>query len=337
MTFKKGLEMSEIEFIDLFSENAETPNETAETTNSFEGNPFYSQTRDGNPEGVSINQGRSRMKVNDYKHQAPHLSKGNQRVNSVVQDQVSSPLSEKGKTSGMFNMNDEKMVWAGALFVFFGVFVFIFGYWLGNTTVAKIKVDHSRYERQIKQRLEEKKIENQALTPMVAPQENKNNIDRTETETETETATSIPMVKPNDTVEKNIPIEKVITPRQIEPKVKSTTTTTHKVTKVIATTPVKTHKSKTRSAIAPKPGSASNKGNYTLQVSAYTQMDKARALEDILRNKGLQAYIVESMVNGTRYFRVRVGKYNGKSDASAALQKLKANTIAKNSYLIRLK
>lgn len=326
--------MSEIEFIDLFSENnVETPNEKTETTNSFEGNPFYSQTRNGTSEEVSSNQIRSRMKVNDYKHQAPHLSKGNQRENSVVQNQVSSSLSEKGKTSGMFNMNDEKMVWAGALFVFFGVFVFIFGYWLGNTTVAKIKVDHSRYERQIKQRLEEKKIENQALTPIVAPQENKNNIDKVETET----STSIPVVKPNDTVEKNIPIEKVITPRQIEPKIKSAATRTPKVTKVIATAPVKTHKSKKISAIAPKPGSASNKGNYTLQVSAYTQMDKARALEDLLRNKGLQAYIVESMVNGTRYFRVRVGKYNGKSEASAALKKIKANTITKNSYLIRLK
>ncbi len=314
--------MSEIEFIDLF---AEEPVRTPEARESFEANPFYSQSTAEETSEIQTEKPRSRMRLNDYKHQAHHLSKGNTEESFSINSQDTVYSKENGNQGDRsFKINDEKMVWAGALFVFFGVFVFIFGYWLGNMTVSKMKVDHSRYETQIKQKLAEKRLENRAINPLNPVREPQTLISKPTEERGIAASVVVHQIP----VEKKMPIEDVIRPR------KSVT-----VKAKVASKSVKIAKSKTtaKSVVAPKPGSVSDSANYTIQVSAYTRMDKARALEDLLRNKGLQAYIVESMVNGTRYFRVRVGKFSGKSSASGALKKVKQQSIAKDSYLIRLK
>ena len=78
------------------------------------------------------------------------------------------------------------------------------------------------------------------------------------------------------------------------------------------------------------------KGDFTIQVSAHTSMDKARFIEDNMRALNLNAYIVEANVNGITYYRVRVGKFNTKNDADIALARIKSSSFGKDSFVVNL-
>ncbi len=304
--------MSETEFIDLFPNSNATSKEAASDT------PEY------NLDEEVFNPGRS--KINDYKHSSKTIQHGaGSGGNNFYGSQP--PSSENKK---YLNVSDERIVWAGAIFVFFGVFVFLVGYWLGKTSIKDISLINKQYQQKVEEKLDQKKLENNMIlsapvtgeSPKIenvpAPSENDNKLN------ESKQLVSSPAVSPLNTA--NLPKENVLTAPQIQgAKSVEKNIKLHTASAKKGEVKLKTE----------KPGI--NGADYAIQVSAYTAMDKARSLEDILRKKGFQSYLVEADVNGVTYYRVRVGKFSGKEDALAALTKIKASEMGKNSFLMNLK
>jgi rare lipoprotein A len=57
------------------------------------------------------------------------------------------------------------------------------------------------------------------------------------------------------------------------------------------------------------------KGPYTIQVAAFTDRGNADYLKEGLDLNHKQVYIMEKWINGTRYFRVRLGKFKNEGNA----------------------
>lgn len=55
------------------------------------------------------------------------------------------------------------------------------------------------------------------------------------------------------------------------------------------------------------PAASASGGSWVVQVAAYTETGKAEALAGRLSGKGYKAYVEPTLVNGTEYFRVRIG------------------------------
>lgn len=72
---------------------------------------------------------------------------------------------------------------------------------------------------------------------------------------------------------------------------------------------------------------ASSGGPYTIQVGAFREMDNALRLKSGLELKYKGVYVIEASVNNTTYYRVRVGKFQGKKEAFAL-----AKTMAEEGY-----
>ncbi|MFN3660560.1 MAG: hypothetical protein ACK4TN_04925, partial [Brevinematales bacterium] len=67
--------------------------------------------------------------IQDYKPSRSYQSSS--RVKSL-ETPAQKSLEAEQKSSLSSSDIDEKLVWVGAIFVFFGVFAFLLGYWLGN-------------------------------------------------------------------------------------------------------------------------------------------------------------------------------------------------------------
>lgn len=77
---------------------------------------------------------------------------------------------------------------------------------------------------------------------------------------------------------------------------------------------------------APAPRS---RGRYTIQVAAFNTRGEAESLVDALRGRELEARIV-----GTKKpFRVRVGRYATRKDATAALARLKSRKVTSSGFV----
>ncbi len=298
--------MSKIDFIDLFDDEEEAGDVNNASYSYQEHSP------DVTAQAAPVGQ---RMKINDYKHSSQTL----QRTHTAPQAQAAAPAPSASPVKSL-KLDDEKIVWAGAIFVFFGVFVFLIGYWLGKATLKSVKSSNEQYVASIQDKLEQQQMENSMTMPL-------NREGKVDSITPTPEMEGQPTIKTPQAVED---IDPIVAPPIKDPDLKKPEAVVAKKTE---TKPVETVK-KTE----PKPQiSADAKGDYTLQVSAHSDLEKARAIEGQLRNSGMQAYIVESMVNGVRYFRVRVGKFNSKSEAQTALTKVKSLSIGKDAYLIDLK
>lgn len=62
---------------------------------------------------------------------------------------------------------------------------------------------------------------------------------------------------------------------------------------------------------------------FTIQIGSFIKEENARQLYQSLKDKGYDAYSTELKTSGTIYHRVRVGKFNLKSEAQAEEAKLK--------------
>jgi len=60
---------------------------------------------------------------------------------------------------------------------------------------------------------------------------------------------------------------------------------------------------------------ASSGGPYTVQVGSFTERENALRLKSGLELKYKEVYIVEAMVKGVNYYRVRIGKFYKKGEA----------------------
>lgn len=54
---------------------------------------------------------------------------------------------------------------------------------------------------------------------------------------------------------------------------------------------------------------------WAVQVSASQSYTHAKELKDVLKNKGLPAYLTEATVKGKKWYRVRLGFYSTKKEA----------------------
>ncbi|MGV6850895.1 MAG: SPOR domain-containing protein [bacterium] len=73
--------------------------------------------------------------------------------------------------------------------------------------------------------------------------------------------------------------------------------------------------------------------NWVVQVGVFSRKTNAIKLRDRVRGRDLRAYVEEVDVNGKKSFRVRVGPYVNKTDASAAMESLRK--IGISGYLTR--
>jgi cell division septation protein DedD len=323
--------MSEMEFIDLFGNNS--AGRHLNNAEHYDREHQYSDDLDFDTISTAPSPSE-RRRLNDYKHTSHRISKanGNGALNQGRDFADSGVISESNGNGGKkreqkaLNISDEKIVWAGALFVFFGIFVFLIGFWLGKTTIGSIKPQEDSYIAQLQEKLDEKKIE----TRLASGDEIRSELPVTKT----------PVIQPEKSIEdKDVapivaPPIKQPSPQPVAPKSETPRTSAPSPSATPKPETTATPATSTPASVA-RP-SSDVKGDFTIQVSAHTQMERARAIEDSLRSAGFQAYIVETTVNGRRFFRVRVGRFDSRNEAQKALEKIKATTYGKDAILITL-
>lgn len=118
--------------------------------------------------------------------------------------------------------------------------------------------------------------------------------------------------------------EETITPSTTEKKAETTqppvTEKKEEGKPPVTTPPTKTEPlAKKEVATTPPAGT----GNYTVQASSWPSRSDAERVISRLSKSGFDAYIAEGLVNGKKWFRVRVGRYPSSAEAQAAAMKLK--------------
>ncbi len=260
--------------------------------------------------------GRSR--INDYKHSSGSIHRSNEPAYNQ---------EHHHEKKSYINVSDERIVWAGAIFVFFGVFIFLIGYWLGKTTLKDLAFGNKQDIQKIEEKVDQKKAENSfAFSNTPLPDILKN-----ENPSKKDNNALMPAEEETNAVKKTEPLpENLTTPPNNEDNYNKTISKNVKL-KSGSQSMKKTVKQKNVKKIE-SPG----EGSFTIQVSAHTSMDKAREVENDLRKLGLESYLVEANVNGIVYYRVRVGKFQTKDDALKAIQKVKGSSLGKDSMILNL-
>jgi rare lipoprotein A len=88
---------------------------------------------------------------------------------------------------------------------------------------------------------------------------------------------------------------------------------------------------KTTASVSEK---AARPGHYAVQVEATQDENKASSRVEILKNKGLIAYIDEVYLEGKgRYYRVMVGPFQTKAEAQKSRDTLKKDSRFKESFI----
>ena len=68
-------------------------------------------------------------------------------------------------------------------------------------------------------------------------------------------------------------------------------------------------------------------GPFTIQIGSYKDLSNATRMKASLEFKYSKVYITEAEISGSKYYRVRVGKFNSKDDAFTL-----AKTLADEGY-----
>lgn len=81
----------------------------------------------------------------------------------------------------------------------------------------------------------------------------------------------------------------------------------------------------TKKPVTTAPKRVNTRGDYTVQIASFSEIDSARELENSLKSKTLPAYIKVAQIPGKgTWYRVRVGGFNSKSEASSYAEYLKS-------------
>lgn len=80
-------------------------------------------------------------------------------------------------------------------------------------------------------------------------------------------------------------------------------------------------------------GSADRNKKWSVQVSAAPAKDIANSLVEQLKAKGYDGYVVQTNVKGQTYYRVRVGRFDGRQEAEAVRQSLARQEGYRDAYL----
>jgi len=81
-------------------------------------------------------------------------------------------------------------------------------------------------------------------------------------------------------------------------------------------------------------GPLATKGAWTVQVGAFTQQTNASAAIETLRSKGYKAYAVETVIQGKRWHRVRVGDFATKQQAGSLQETLKSVAGFRDAFVV---
>lgn len=68
-------------------------------------------------------------------------------------------------------------------------------------------------------------------------------------------------------------------------------------------------------------------GTFTIQISSWPSRSRATTVVNRLASQGFDAYIVEGLVKGKTWYRVRVGRYASAAEAQAAADKISENGV----------
>jgi cell division septation protein DedD len=103
--------------------------------------------------------------------------------------------------------------------------------------------------------------------------------------------------------------------------------------------PVKTAVAKKASPPAKKkasvssPSAAKSGTNYVISLSSYRERGKAVALAGKVTSDGYNAYVTETVRNGTTWYRVRCGFFEGFTEATKVKDKLAKRYFAKGAWV----
>ncbi|MGC8764317.1 MAG: SPOR domain-containing protein [Brevinematia bacterium] len=253
---------------------------------------------------------------------------------SDEENKKTTPTPKKEKNEFNYSDNNDnlsindKVVWVTAIFVFFGIMVFLLGYWLGKTSIKQLFLSEREVISQKEKKLEEKKVENFVIASSTSTADTPIVIQSPEVTEK--------ISQPKESVAEKIPEIKVEKKEVEKPKVDTTGSK-------VLTFPEKTVKKenatpgeKIQKVTPTTKKEVAKELNYSIQVSAHTSMEKARAVEEDLRSLGVYSYLVEANVNGVTYYRVRVGKFSTKEEAEATLKRVKSSKYGKDSFIINL-
>jgi cell division protein FtsN len=71
------------------------------------------------------------------------------------------------------------------------------------------------------------------------------------------------------------------------------------------------------------PNVTAGKGKYTVQVSSWTSTADADRAVSKWKQAGFDAYVVEGIVNGRTWYRVRVGRYTTMDEARQVAEQIR--------------
>ena len=77
----------------------------------------------------------------------------------------------------------------------------------------------------------------------------------------------------------------------------------------------------------PATSAPSGAGRYTVQVSSWKSMGKAKRLAQELSSSGFDAYVVDATVSGEVWHRVRVGRFGSMDEARGAIVKMQGQGV----------
>ena len=91
----------------------------------------------------------------------------------------------------------------------------------------------------------------------------------------------------------------------------------------------------TQSAAASRPASTRARSDFWVQTGSFTAMSRALGAKDVLAAKGISSIIENRDVDGTTFFRVRVGPYTSLNEADYWLSLIKSIAGFENSQVFQ--
>lgn len=75
-------------------------------------------------------------------------------------------------------------------------------------------------------------------------------------------------------------------------------------------------------------------GKYAIQVASLSQSGSAHQLRNRLSRQHFRSFVSSALVNGKKYYRIKVGRFRNYQSAQQILAKLKATSFGKNSFIV---
>ena len=73
--------------------------------------------------------------------------------------------------------------------------------------------------------------------------------------------------------------------------------------------------------------------NYIVQIGSFVKKSTAENVLEFYKKQGYSSFIVTKVMNGTTYYRLRIGPYKNKTDAEKYLDEIKKSKYGENSYI----